>query len=393
MRKAIYLVRRVEYVLNGIGVNIDEKAVIFESYNGKSYSCSPKAIYEYMLQNDKYEEYTFTWIVKHPDEYEFLTKNPRTQIVRYRSKQCEKALHRARYWIFNYRALDQWIPDEKQVYVQCWHGTPLKRLGFDIKHSDNAMNSKSEIRDKYVKDAKRFKYLLSPCRFTSEKFTTAWNLKEYGKEDTILEVGYPRNDYLINQNQDDVTKIRAKLGFENDDRKLILYAPTWRDNQHSSGSGYTYRCEADFDLLRQMLGDGYAILFRAHYLVASSFDFSMYDGFVYDVSDVDDINELYIVSDMLITDYSSVFFDYAILQRPIFFYMYDLEEYRDDVRGFYLGLDELPGKIVTGICELAEEIKKADILWQPDERYEDFNMRFNYLNDGNAAERFVERVL
>ena len=89
------------------------------------------------------------------------------------------------------------------------------------------------------------------------------------------------------------------------------------------------------------------VLFRAHYLVASAFDFSAYPGFVLDVSGVEEINDLYLASDLMVTDYSSTMFDYANLRRPILFYMYDLEQYRDHLRGFYFDLSELPGSILT----------------------------------------------
>ena len=127
---------------------------------------------------------------------------------------------------------------------------------------------------------------------------------------------------------------------------MVLYAPTFRDTEHSGSVGYTFRAELDFDLLRERLGDDTVVLFRPHYLVANSFDFARYEGFVFDVSAVLDINDLYIASDVLVTDYSSVFFDYVNLDRPIVFYMYDLEQYASELRGFYLDLDELPGPIV-----------------------------------------------
>lgn len=174
---------------------------------------------------------------------------------------------------------------------------------------------------------------------------------------------------------------------------MVLYAPTWRDNQHNSACGYTYKNEVDFDRLREMLSDDWVILFRAHYLVANSFDFKQYEGFVYDVSDYDDINELYIVSDVLITDYSSVFFDFANLKRPILFYMYDLEFYKNELRGFYLELEELPGPIITTFTDLADRMQNLGEWFHYDEKYRAFNERFNSLNDGKASERFVEKVI
>ena len=177
-----------------------------------------------------------------------------------------------------------------------------------------------------------------------------------------------------------------------DDKKVILYAPTWRDNQHTSGQGYTYKTEVDFDKLREELGDDYVILFRAHYLVANSFDFDRYRGFVEDVSSYSDINELYIAADILITDYSSVFFDYANLRKPVIFYMYDLEEYANDIRGFYISLDELPGPVVRDEEALIKEVRACD-EWKPDEKYEQFCKKYNPKDDGHASERTLARII
>lgn len=398
MRKVMYGYRRIRYLWRGTGVSIQPKTVIFETFSGRSYSDSPKAVYEFMKQDERYQEYLFIWIFKEPDKYRWM-EDERTRLVRYQSKACEQALQQAKYWIFNYRALDHWVPKKGQIYVQCWHGVPLKRLGYDIKRSDNAMNSLEEIQVKYRWDTKRFQYLLSSCAFSSEKFRSAWNLKEFHKENAILEVGYPRNDFLINHTQEDIRRIQEKLGLSEvvaAGKKIILYAPTWRDNQHDASQGYVYRTAADFHKWRKQLGDEYILLFRAHYLVANSFDFEAYDGFVRDVSEVDDINELYVISDMLITDYSSVFFDYAILDRPILFYMYDLEQYRDEMRGFYLGLEELPGQIVQDEADVLTEILKqcpADDGSNSVVQHDEFNQRFNYLNDGKASERLVEEVV
>lgn len=392
MRHGLYGAKKVRYGLRGVGVKRDEKLVMFGAYQGRSYVCSPKAVYEYMVKSGRYRDYTLVWMFDHPEEHQELLKNPNTILVKSRSKECEQYLHRAKYWIFNFRAMDQWVPKKDQVYVQCWHGTPLKRLGYDITNSDNAMNSVEEIREKYRTDTERFKYLLSPCRFSSEKFRSAWNLDQLGKGDAILEIGYPRNDFLSNFTEADVRRVKEKLGLGDTEKKIILYAPTWRDNQHDAASGYTYENPVDFDKLRRELGEEYIILFRAHYLVANSFDFGAYEGFVYNVSDYDDINELYILADLLITDYSSVFFDYAILNRPMYFYMYDMEEYRDEMRGFYLDVSELPGPIVRTEQELADAIHAtAD---KPDrEVLAKFNRRFNDLNDGQAARRLVEQVI
>ncbi len=391
IRFAMNHYRIMKYKMHTIGKKVRPTNVIFNSFNGKNYSDTPKAVYEYMLNNPEYKNYRFIWVFSDPEKYEFLKENPRTYIVKNKSKRYERALASAKYWICNYRIYDYIFPKKNQQYVQCWHGTPLKRLGYDIGHSNNAMNSEQEIKYKYKSDAERFTYILSPSPFATDKFATAWNLNETGQRDKIIEVGYPRNDYLINYTEEEVIALKEELDIPID-KKVLLYAPTWRDNQHTAGVGYVYETQVNFDRLREELSDEWVILFRAHYLVANSFDFDAYKGFVYNVSNYDDISRLYVVSDMLITDYSSVFFDYANLQRPILFYMYDKEYYGEDLRGFYLDLDELPGPIVEKEDELIEKLTTVDEWFAFDEKYEAFNEKFNKLDDGKASERFAKRV-
>lgn len=393
MRNTRNFIHKILYRLNGISVKVDDKLIIFSAYNGKGYSCSPKAVYEYLIASDKYSDYKFVWLFDKPEEYAFLTQNKNTIVIKNKSKECEKYLHLAKYWIFNFRALDYWSPTKEQTYVQCWHGTPLKKLGYDITKSDNAMNSLKEIRSKYKIDTKRFDYIISPCKFVTEKFSSAWNLSKFGKSDAVLEVGYPRNDYLTNYDENDIEMIKKKLGIENDERKIILYAPTWRDNQHGA-NGYTYDNPVDFDYLQNELGDEYIILFRAHYLVASEFNFDEYKGFVYDASKHDDINELYVIADMLITDYSSVFFDYAILNRPMLFYMYDMEQYRDELRGFYIDVNTLPGEIIKTKEKLVSAINSTNYNNDYNkDKLAEFNIEYNLLNDGKASARLIKTII
>ena len=129
-------------------------------------------------------------------------------------------------------------------------------------------------------------------------------------------------------------------------------------------------------------------------MVANSFDFKKYKGFVYDACGVTDINRLYVVADVLITDYSSVFFDYANLHRPMLFYMYDLASYAGEIRGFYIDLDCLPGPIVETQADLHRALHTVEAdKSRYAEKYAAFNARFNYLDDGHAAQRVVERVV
>lgn len=392
-RKSLNVYRFIRYKIRGIRIKVDNRTILFSTFDGKSYADSPKAIYNYMKNNKEYSDYKFIWVFKEPENYKFLEQNINTKIVKKGTKEHEKSLAKAKYWIVNHRAADHIYPKKNQVYLQCWHGTPLKKLGCDLDKTDNALNTTNELKNKYRTEAKKFTYMVSPSKFATEKFITAFDLKRLKKESCIVQEGYPRNDFLCNYTSEDVERIKRELKIEHINKKIILYAPTWRDNQHKAGVGYTYKTEVDFAKLQKELGQDYIILFRAHYFVANEFDFEKYKGFIYDVSNVDDINELYVISDMLITDYSSVFFDYANLKRPIIFYMYDINMYKNDMRGFYIELDDLPGNIIETEEELIKDIKNVTNNFKYNEKYRKFNEKYNYLDDGNASEKVINKIL
>lgn len=374
--------------------NVNDKLCVFEAFNGRKYCDSPKAIYLEMLNNKKYSDYKFVWAFTNPDDFKFLEKNKNTKVVKYNSEEYMKTYASAKYFFTPSRLPDYIIPKENQVYVQFWHGTPLKRLGFDILvKGKNALNTTKEWSRKYEYDASRYTYMVSPSKFTTEKYISAFNLKKLNKDKCILETGYPRNDALFKFDDKYVEKLKKELKLPKD-KKIILYAPTWRDDQYKPGTGYTYSLGLDFDNFKEKFGDEYIILFRTHYLVASSIDLSKYEGFIFDVSNYSDINDLYILSDMIITDYSSVFFDYANLKRPMLFYMYDLSDYKNNMRDFYFDLDLLPGPIVEKEEDLYKEIKNINKYWDKyKNKYEKFNEKFNYLDDENSSKRVLEEII
>ncbi len=395
MRNTKNRINKRNYIKNFYNkYEVDDKLCVFEAFNGRKYCDSPKAIYLEMLNNKKYKDYSFVWAFSDPDEFDFLKNNERTRIVRYGSNEYKKYYAQAKYWFTPSRLENYLIPKENQVYVQFWHGTPLKRLGFDIKtKGKNAMHTVKEWSETYQYDASRYSYMVSPSAFTTDKYISAFNLKAVNKENCILETGYPRNDALFTFDNDYVNKLKKELELSNN-KKIILYAPTWRDDQHTAGVGYTYQLGLDFKNFKKKFSDEYIILFRTHYLVANSINLEEYKGFIYDVSNYSDINDLYILSDVILTDYSSVFFDFANLKRPMLFYMYDLDEYKNDMRDFYIDLDELPGPIVTKEEDLYKEIKNLDKYWNKyKKKYEIFNKKFNYLDDANSSKRVLKEVI
>lgn len=402
---------------------VDPRIVIFECFAGRGYTDTPRALYRAMISDPAYEGYTFVWAFRvrtcrslkllggfdvrglaYPegpvDEGlrrtfggDALEELRRAVIVPYATPEYYRWHARAGHWISNYILPTHMPVREEQTYLQTWHGTPLKRLGCDIEEGkSNAMYLVRDIHARYKEEGARFSKLISPSRFVTEKLTTAFDLDSRAAEDLIIEEGYPRNDYLVTVTAEQVEATRRRFSIP-PGKKVILYAPTFRDDQHASGTGYTLKPDVDFDLLQEHLADEYVILFRPHYLVANKFDFVRFDGFIRDVSMVMDINDLYVISDVLVTDYSSVFFDYANLERPVVFYMYDLERYADELRGFYLDLDELPGPIVRTESELVSAIRAAgEDVERLAEKTATFRERFTYLDDGHASERVLGRL-
>ena len=377
---------------------LDQKSVLFESFMGRTYSDSSRAIFERMRADARFDGYTFYWAFKDPGraQTQLAALHPELRgvtFVTYGSKEFDRAAAVSGYWVTNSRMPEYLQPRQGQVYLQCWHGTPIKRLARDIQiETANVMNSSRELAERYRFDASRYTYMVSPSPYATEKFTSAFSLDLLGKQDAILEVGYPRNDRLADPDAAEVAAIKDRLGIPQD-KKVMLWAPTWRDDQHETGKGYTLSLEMDFDALRERLGDEWVILFRAHYFIVSQFDFSQQEGFVWNVGGVDDVNDLYLVADALVTDYSSVMFDYANLRRPMVFYMYDLVQYRERLRGFYFDFSELPGPIVHTIDDFISAVENMPSYWdQYQEQYRAFNEKFTPLDDGHASDRVIERV-
>ncbi len=369
---------------------IDEHLAVFETFMGRQYGCNPRAIFEYMRSDPRFREFRYVWVLNDPEKAASIPELSGVETVALRSARYYEVYASAKYVITNSNLDYGIIRRDGQIFLQTWHGTPLKRLRCDIEaEGGNAINSLEEIRSKNDLDVVRYDYFISPSRFTTEVFSSAFRLKEMGKENILIETGYPRNDLLYRFDSEFVSEQKRKLGIP-EDKKVILYAPTFRDNQHN-GAGYVYDLALDFDRLQKELEDEYVILLRVHYFVARQFDFESSGGFVYDVSSLDDITPLYTISDILVTDYSSVFFDYANLKRPMIFYMYDMEEYANDIRGFYIDLSELPGPIVKTEDELIRAIREADGQ-SYDDVYSAFNKKYNSLDDGNASRRVADIV-
>jgi len=372
------------YGLERLLFPVRKNVIVFESNVGRNYTGNPKAIYEEMVHQNLDKEYHMIYVLED-------TSIP--------IAGHGKKVKRLRFLYFYYMAVAGiWVSDsrfpefivkrKKTRYIQTWHGTPLKKLALDMNsiHMDGE-SSLEEYKRKFRENSQTWDYLISQNRFSTEVFQRCF---DFHKE--MLEYGYPRNDVLFHNNRTDyITKLKEHCGIPKD-KKVILYAPTWRDNEFYGNNRYKFNQAMDYDLLQEELAEDYVLLVKCHYLVQDKIDWSRYQDFVYSFDSKIDIADLYLIADALITDYSSVMFDYSLLKRPMFFFAYDLKEYREELRGFYFDyMTELPGPISETTEELVKQIKYyKEENWKA--RYDAFSHKFNTFDKGEAANRVVALI-
>ncbi|KTT85668.1 CDP-glycerol:glycerophosphate glycerophosphotransferase [Mammaliicoccus sciuri] len=370
---------RSKYKLFDKEDSVDSNTIVFESFGGKNYSDSPKYIYEYMQKN--YPKLNYIWVFNNPDK-NVITGN--AEKVKKGSKEYYDAYSKAKFWVSNARLPLYLNKKENQIYIQTWHGTPLKRLANDMKVVRMPGTTTANYKKNFYAETSRWDYLVSPNRYSTNIFKTAF----WMDEERTWEIGYPRNDVLVNRSDDQeyINQIKKDLNLP-EGKKVIMYAPTWRDDEFVKKGQYLFDLKINLENLQKELGENYVILLRMHYLIANALDLNGYEDFAIDVSNYSDISELYLISDALITDYSSVMFDFGILKRPQYFFAYDIEKYDKGLRGFYMDyMNDLPGEIITDEFKLALELKNID---EHKEKYKDkiekFYNKFCSLEKGQSS--------
>ena len=382
MLKNKYEVNKYLYRDRYLEEPIEENWVMFETFMGKSYADSPKYIYEYLAKNYP-GKYKFIWVLNDPKEklpYEGI-------IVKRFTKKYAYYLAKSKYFVFNIRQPLWFRKREGQVFLETWHGTPLKRLAFD---QEEVTAASPTYKAQFYRQKQEWDYLIAANKFSSDIFKSCFMYTN----GTMLEIGYPRNDLLYAPNKDEIAlELKKKLHIPLD-KKTILYAPTWRDDEYYGKGKYKFKLKLDLEMMKKELGNEYVILLRTHHYIADSLDVTGVEDFAINLSKYDDITEIYLISDICITDYSSVFFDFANLKRPMLFYTYDIDKYRDVLRGFYIDMEkELPGPLVYSTKEVIEQIKNIDEMTQKyAQRYEEFYQRFCSIDDGQASKRACEAV-
>ncbi|MBK0420497.1 CDP-glycerol glycerophosphotransferase family protein [Leucobacter sp. CSA2] len=384
--KRAALAERLAYLRS---LPIRSNTVVYESFAGNGVLCNPEAIFRRIVDDPEFADFEHVWVIADRSaqrrfEREFA-KHPRVNWVPRGGLAYWKALSTAGLLINNATFPPEFGKRPGQIYLNTWHGTPLKQMGFDM--PGGAAQSTNTLRNFLMAD-----YLLAANTLMAETmYEDAYRLRNiYGGK--IIEEGYPRIDRQ-RLNPAEREAIRAELaaeGIETGDRKIVLYAPTWRGASFQSPEADAEQLADRVAELQAGLGDDTFVLLRPHQAVHAVLQQTPRLAGIVAPSAMP-TNQLLGYADGLITDFSSIFFDYLATGRPIAFYTPDAEDYQES-RGTYLSGEPLPGPVSADARETGAQLSA---LLHGKERfpgYEDWAARFTPYEDGHATDRIVDAV-
>ena len=355
---------------------VDPDLAVFAAYWYRGYSCNPRAIYEKAAE--LVPGFRGVWVVK-PEGVASLP--PGVEHVQPRTPEYWDVLARARWFVNNVNFPNHLVKREGTTHVMTHHGTPLKRMGLDLRDQPGA-GERIDF-EALMRRVARWDFSVSQNAFTTEQWERA-----YPGDYESLEVGYPRNDVLAAATADDVARVRQSLGID-PGRRAVLYAPTHREWEQD------YSAKLDLGALADGLGSDYVIMARLHYFYGADPHLrELHErGRILDVAAHPSVEELCLAADALITDYSSIMFDYAVLDRPIAIHAPDWDEYRAR-RGTYFDLmEQPPGTVARDEAGLIAAFTSGEAFGAEAAAVRSaFRARFCPLDDGHAAERVVRRV-
>jgi len=355
---------------------VEPNTILYESYHGSSISCNPYAIFKSIYQDKNFEGYRHIWVLddksKIPQE---LKEYSNIIFIRRNCDLYMRYLTTTKYLINNVTFPEYFIRKEGQYYLNTWHGTPIKSLGKDVKESFMAHKN-------VTRNFLQSSHILSPNKYTTKVLLDRYDVRNVFNG-VVAEIGYPRQDLMLNISSEDKQSLLKNLKIHSN-KKRVLYAPTWRGTHGDSEFDIT-RLEKDLSSLETI--ENIELLFRGHHMIEKLLNNLNVKCRV--VSANIDTNSLLSVVDVLITDYSSIAFDYMALARPILYYTYDREEYELE-RGLYFPLEELGGEICSTREELTEAIKKVIVDSKITAIQEKAQEKFCFYDDGKASTRLID---
>ena len=366
-------------------IEVDDKHILYQVRDGQSMTDSPYAIFKYLMSHPDYQKYIHIWVVASQKmQKAFSKKYSKYKNVKFIVKESEDYLHyltKCKYLINNATFPTYFTKKPNQIYVNTWHGTPLKAMGLDIKH--NLLESQNTIRNFLSSD-----YIISPNQHTTDIFKKAFKLDGLNDE-AILEIGYPRIDATLNAQSKEVMQKLKQQGIKLTDAPILLFSPTWRGQTVSTPEDNIEEIEALIESLNKQTH--YQVLLKVHpFIYKKAVGNKKLKKYL--VEDTFDTNELLSIVDLLVTDYSSIFFDFLVTDKPIIFYTPDYKAYEED-RGFYLPVDSLPGPSVHSIEALVATVQESQrMLAQYKGNYQKYKQKFVNYDDGQVTERVVNQV-
>ena len=352
---------------------INKKRIFFESMWASKYSCNPRYLYEYIDKN--YPEYECIWALR--DQHVPIKGNGKR--ARRHSLKYFYYLATSRFLVNNVNFPGHYDKRPDQIEIQTMHGTPLKTLGLDV--PGDFATKKSE--EDFIEKCRRWDYLTVQSDFVANISKRCFLF-----ERNFLKYGYPRTDILYTKNnEEDIRKLKEKMGLPLD-KKVILYAPTWRLRDK-------FDLMLDLESFKKSLSDEYILILRLHHFSVNGWKQPPKDDFVYDLSRYDSVEELYLVSDIMITDYSSVMFDYAILDRPIILFTYDMMEYGEKLRGLYISIEEnKPGPLLYTSKEVEDAIVNIEKTENETRQFrKKFQEKFIQYECAISSEKIFDEVM
>lgn len=354
---------------------IKNNKIFFFSYYGSGYGCNPKYITEYILERYPKDQYDVVWAFNDLKSKTHLNfRKVRTMSLKYFYELCTSKVV-----ITNFRTTDLFVKRKGQYYIQTWHSSlRLKQIEKD---------AEADLPESYVemakKDSLKCDLLLSGCQYSTDIFK-----KAFWYEGPIFEAGTPRNDMLFRQEPEKREKILKSLGLKSD-VNIILYAPTFRKNNDMSV--YQFDDRKLLEAVKKRFGGKWIVLVKLHPHLLSKANQLTFGPNVLDVTTYDDIQELLSITDLLISDYSSLIFDFAITQRPCFLYVPDVDEYIRNDRDLYFNLFELPFISAFSNQDLLDKIMEFN-LGDYQRHLSGFLEKVGSYEKGSASEQLLGHI-
>jgi CDP-glycerol glycerophosphotransferase len=355
------------------------QSVVFESWSGTEFSDGPRRVYEELLR--RVPQAQMTWIVNDSSVW----VPPGVDRVLRGTREYFEAIAHARYVVSNTPMPEHFEKPQGCAYVRLGRGIPVKRIGKDVIGLASLTPSSTRAQ---INDAGRWDLLVTGHPHASDIYRRAFDYNG-----AVHDIGQPRLDRLLasdaSARRDEV---RSMLGVAPSER-IVLYAPTWRDNLFAGANRYVMPQELEIPRLVNELGAGWRLLVKNHPYVGDRTRQVLGER-VINAHGYREMTDLYLAADVLVTDYSSATFDFAVTGKPILVFAPDLEEFQEKIRGVYWDTEtEFPGPVLKSTDEMIEHLRALPaVVAQWRARYDQFRARFCGMEDGRATQRLVEAV-